>query len=316
MKLLKGIHKKESGQALVLTLILMLVGGVIIAPLLSYMSTGLEAGQVYEGKMDELYTADAGVEDAINKIVKDYPEVENLNVGQSYSYILTSNSRQVNVKVTKLDVMEGLLGDDEGGGGSGGGGQEERVTVTCEVTNTTPGQGWKEYTCHVSFHYNKQGSCDLESAGAFFSPFPGSASLIEGPYGWEGTGTGQLSGFMALSELAGSPQSRVVPGGFTFTWRWPWQDWPEFDKNNRDGAFDFKFKIYSSTWDYALTFAWGDFLQWGGEDDQTSLPNNAAKWMIEATAEDTPLRSVIIEGKDELGNSTVAILTWEINPLH
>jgi hypothetical protein len=44
----------------------MLLGGLIIAPMLSYMSTGLKVGkEVYEDRMYEFYAADAGVEDAL-----------------------------------------------------------------------------------------------------------------------------------------------------------------------------------------------------------------------------------------------------------
>jgi len=61
-KLIRG----ERGQALIIVLVLMLLGGLIIAPLLSYMSTGLWTGKVvYENRMMELYAADAGVENAI-----------------------------------------------------------------------------------------------------------------------------------------------------------------------------------------------------------------------------------------------------------
>jgi len=58
-----------------LTLVLLLVGGLIIAPLLGFMGTGLIAGQVHEKRMDELYAADAGVEYAIWKIVRNGPEL-------------------------------------------------------------------------------------------------------------------------------------------------------------------------------------------------------------------------------------------------
>jgi len=61
-------RRDEKGQALILVLILLLVGSVIIASLLGFMSTGLIAGQVYEEKADELYAADAGVEDALWQI--------------------------------------------------------------------------------------------------------------------------------------------------------------------------------------------------------------------------------------------------------
>jgi len=61
-KLIKG----EKGQALLIVLVLMLVGGLIIAPLLSHMSTGIWVGKVvYEEKMYRLYAADSGIEDAL-----------------------------------------------------------------------------------------------------------------------------------------------------------------------------------------------------------------------------------------------------------
>jgi hypothetical protein len=64
----KRLIRDEKGQALVLVLILLLVGGLISGPLLSYMGAGLNTGQVYERRTDELYAADAGVEDAVWKI--------------------------------------------------------------------------------------------------------------------------------------------------------------------------------------------------------------------------------------------------------
>lgn len=57
--------RDEKGYASVLVLILMLVGGLIIGPLLGFMSTGLLAGQAFEEEMDGFYAADAGVEDAL-----------------------------------------------------------------------------------------------------------------------------------------------------------------------------------------------------------------------------------------------------------
>ena len=76
---MKSIVKKairdEKGAALALTLVLLLVGGLIIAPLLGFIGTGTIAGGVHEKRMDELYAADAGVEDAIWKIQKD-PDVK------------------------------------------------------------------------------------------------------------------------------------------------------------------------------------------------------------------------------------------------
>ena len=61
--------RDEKGQALLIVVILMLVGGLIIAPLLGFMSTGLIAGQVFEVKMEGLYAADAGIENACWKLL-------------------------------------------------------------------------------------------------------------------------------------------------------------------------------------------------------------------------------------------------------
>jgi len=62
MKLLRG---KQSGQALILVLIVLGVGSMLLAPTLSFMGTGLSAGVIAEDKTDELYACDAGVQDAI-----------------------------------------------------------------------------------------------------------------------------------------------------------------------------------------------------------------------------------------------------------
>lgn len=60
--------RKEQGQALPIVLILMVLGGLIIAPMLSYMSSGLIVGETYEALADELYAADSGVEDGLWEI--------------------------------------------------------------------------------------------------------------------------------------------------------------------------------------------------------------------------------------------------------
>jgi hypothetical protein len=85
----KKIARDETGRVMELVLILLTVGGLILAPLLGLMSTGLLAGQVYEQKTDELYAADAGVEDAVWKIDNQVDEVKYLYCGggnHSWSY--------------------------------------------------------------------------------------------------------------------------------------------------------------------------------------------------------------------------------------
>lgn len=66
------LRRGEKGQALIIVLILMALGGLIIAPLLGFMSAGLVAGQVFEVKMEGLYAADAGIEDTLWKLLNGY----------------------------------------------------------------------------------------------------------------------------------------------------------------------------------------------------------------------------------------------------
>ncbi len=55
----------EKGQALILVLVLLLIGGLMVSSILSYMSTGVRTGTVFQRKTGELYAADAGINDAL-----------------------------------------------------------------------------------------------------------------------------------------------------------------------------------------------------------------------------------------------------------
>ncbi len=84
-KILRKLIRTEKGQALPMVLILMAVGGLIIAPLLSYTSSGLKVGQAYEKMADEFYAADAGIEDGLWQIKYNHLE-ELFDNYQRYNY--------------------------------------------------------------------------------------------------------------------------------------------------------------------------------------------------------------------------------------
>jgi hypothetical protein len=122
---LRGLVRDEKGQALILALILLVIGGLIMAPLLAYMSTGIIAGGAYEKKADELYAADAGAEDAVLKIQQQTGGVQYLYCGggnHSLSYnIADVNGKSVAVTVTYLSnithtyqVVSTATGDGSG----------------------------------------------------------------------------------------------------------------------------------------------------------------------------------------------------------
>jgi len=104
-----------------LVLILLAVGGLILAPLLGLMSTGLLAGQVYERKTDELYAADAGVEDAVWKIQSQVAEVKGLSpCYPDWSYNISEvNDKNVDVTITWVDNLTYRVDSIATGNGTG-----------------------------------------------------------------------------------------------------------------------------------------------------------------------------------------------------
>jgi len=98
--IVKEAARNEKGNTLTIVLIVLVVGGLILAPLLGLMGAGVLAGQVYENKTDELYAADAGVEDAIWKIKDNVPD----SYPYDYPEPLTVNDMSVNVTVFREDL--------------------------------------------------------------------------------------------------------------------------------------------------------------------------------------------------------------------
>jgi len=116
-KILNKLIRNAEGQALPMVLILMAVGGLIIAPLLSYTSSGLKTGQVYEEISDEFYAADGGVEDGLWQIKYDnledlFSSYEVYDYTTTYEYPDTYpveiNDIDVDVSITNVWIPLGL----------------------------------------------------------------------------------------------------------------------------------------------------------------------------------------------------------------
>jgi hypothetical protein len=108
--------RDENGQVLVITLIFLLIGMIILVPTLNLMGTGVTGGRVYEQKIDELYAADAGVEDALWHIR--YDQIEDLLGGgydeydyysaYPYPYDLDVNDKDVSVTMQNIWIPKDL----------------------------------------------------------------------------------------------------------------------------------------------------------------------------------------------------------------
>jgi hypothetical protein len=300
MRLLKEIIKREEGLAMPAVLITLLVGGLIIGPFLNYLSTGLRTGQAYENKMYELYAADAGVEDAMHRIVSGDAALYNLDVDESLTYGLfgSVNDLPVNTTVTKTALLEGVLADDEYKQGQPHEGWVGFDTPA-EIDQT---EDYVEYSCDVVFVYDGVGVRQIQTVGTTLYPIPGDESLIEGPYDVVPTP------IITFDDLqAGSPETIISPGSFTFLWRWENNQGPVFDNDDRDGALSFKFKIYDPAWESSLYFAFATFK----EQDISYVTNqpDSYVWVVESTAGDTMVKSVVLGTAGAL-----EVLTWEVSP--
>lgn len=99
--------KNESGQAMILALLLLLVGGLITAPLVAFTGNSVLNGKVYEHRTAEVYAADAGVEDALWRI--QHGDVVLCPGNPSHGYTIPdSNGQTVNVTITSVTDFQGL----------------------------------------------------------------------------------------------------------------------------------------------------------------------------------------------------------------
>ena len=122
----KRLIRDEKGAALAMALILLLIGGLITAPLLSYMGTGLLAGGVYEARTAELYAVDAGVEDAVWKVQNGDGYLPCSPGSPPRNYTITDiNGKNVDITITSVALYQGI----------------GNLTGTYRVESTTTGDG-------------------------------------------------------------------------------------------------------------------------------------------------------------------------------
>lgn len=109
-KWLSVLKLGESGQAMLAVLALMVLGGFLVIPALNFASTSLKTTNMFEKKLDGLYAADAGVEDALWKLKYATPD------DLPYSYQLANvNGMSVDVTIARLTTIAGEEIDQSGG---------------------------------------------------------------------------------------------------------------------------------------------------------------------------------------------------------
>jgi len=107
MKLLKTMKRKlksESGQALPMALIMLVLGGLLVVPTLSFMTTNLNANRIIEEKTEGISAADAGIQDALWKLGNDVDPFP----GGISSYDLAETLNGMTVTVEKVALVGDL----------------------------------------------------------------------------------------------------------------------------------------------------------------------------------------------------------------
>lgn len=105
--------RNEAGFALVWVLVLLLVAGLILAPFLILMTTGIRSAHFHEDVMLAFYAADAGIEDAVYKILNQDANLPPTADDPPYQYTIADvNGNQVTVAIENIWILEGF-GDIE-----------------------------------------------------------------------------------------------------------------------------------------------------------------------------------------------------------
>jgi hypothetical protein len=110
-----SVNARKSGFALVSVLIVMALAGLIVTPLLNFISTGAKTGQMYENKTDELYAADSGVQNAVWQIKfkhlkSTFPAYSAYDYATNWDYNLTNpvNNKTVAVRIRNAWMPLGI----------------------------------------------------------------------------------------------------------------------------------------------------------------------------------------------------------------
>ena len=115
-EILCELVRDQKGQASIIVLCFLVVGGLLIAPLLAHMSTELNAGRIQEEKMALSYAADAGIEDALWMLKHIGVLLEPYDYETAYTYSLPQNVNGATVtsSIKQIWPLAGLESDQNG----------------------------------------------------------------------------------------------------------------------------------------------------------------------------------------------------------
>jgi len=324
---MEKLARDEKGYALILVLILLLVGSLIIAPLLAFMSTGLKTGMVYERKTEELYAADAGIEDAIWKLM-------NNEVPETMPYSLTVNGKNVAVTIpfqrdTTIALLKKMGALDPQGQGDykKSAPMSEWMLVYDPIPTAPDPNDYDTYEITINYTPDKPNQKSrITRLGCWIFGLKIDDDTPATVVGGELAGVTYEhpigSPALTFDNFAPKPtfESRVYYGT-VFQWEWAPGKGPEFTAANDGMKVTFSFDPAITLEDgerFPANFAWvkaqtdNIFISWSG--GITGFSNIIAVATSDpATGKSTTVESYVFI--DELGEDVFAsILTFEIDP--
>jgi len=274
-KWLIGIKQGESGLALPMVLVMLVLGSLVIVPTLNYVTTSLKAGEVIEENVAGLYAADAGIEDALWRMKNDKPS------SFPYSYQLTDvNGMPVSVVIDQITTISG-----EEVGYSGG--HEDYLIVIKSITYDAG-----IYSYEMSISNNGTGNIKIEK---ILIDFPPQLDYVNGSTGGNITADDP--------EVSGLPATGIIL---------IWELSPPLPTVPESETRYHTFQL-SGPPDVAGVEGHG-FVQASRQDLGTVWIEDVQPYSITAQAKDatdavvTAIRAGVWEG------SELAISCWQINP--
>jgi hypothetical protein len=209
-KLFSGSIQEQAGQALLIVLVFFLLGSLTLAPVLMQMATSLKTQTKYENKTNELFTADAGIENGLWRIKNDF-------LGPTYSaYDFTTVwpflTDPVNSLTAAVQVQNVWLPTNASLTSLGITPDQAKTMVDSEklvVTGSSGAVPGQPYHIKVEFHPATGDNLTIKSIGIWL------------PQGFTyTTGSSELEQAAPSAPCRSVPSVSAVPGGQAVVWNY------------------------------------------------------------------------------------------------
>lgn len=170
LRLLKKLIRSEKGQVLPAVLGLLVLGGLIIAPSINYISTCMNSSRMINAGVRGTYAADAGIEDVLWSLARGSPPPAQLSgtINQMNVAIQTENKGEYTLYLGELiepgEHNDYLDVDGEMVWDEGANAYNYTITITWQADPGTPGIKLQQVGARipVGYTYQEGSAADFE----------------------------------------------------------------------------------------------------------------------------------------------------------